>query len=160
MARSRYFEDLSVGLCETSPARTIHEEDILEFARISGDHNPLHIDRAHAASTSFGRPIAHGLLGVALASGLFTRTELSSSLQRALVALLHIDWSFRAPVFPGDAIRVEATVSALRETSRSDRGVAIVHRRVLNQHDACVQEGHTTLLVRRRGNLDPTTQAG
>jgi 3-hydroxybutyryl-CoA dehydratase len=56
-----YFEDLSIGM-EASIAHTMTEKDIEEFARISGDFNPVHLDEAHAATTRFKQRIAHGIL--------------------------------------------------------------------------------------------------
>ncbi|MPY85837.1 MAG: dehydratase, partial [Actinophytocola sp.] len=72
----RYYDDLSVGDTFTTPARTITEYDVAAFAGLSGDYNPVHTDREFATATSFGQPIAHGVLGITVATGLIARTGL------------------------------------------------------------------------------------
>lgn len=145
----RYFDDLSVGISEVSPRRTIGEADVTAFAALSGDRNPLHVDETHAAAGPFGRRIAHGLLGTAIASGLFTETDLSRSLQRALIAMLGIEAKFEAPIFFGDTVELEATVTDLRPTTSGDRGVATVERRLRKADGTAVQLIVTPLLLRR-----------
>ncbi|MGE0740937.1 MAG: MaoC family dehydratase [Hyphomonadaceae bacterium] len=58
---TRYFEDVSVGMRETFSKR-VTSADVVGFADISGDHNPIHLDDAYAATTPFGCRIAHGIL--------------------------------------------------------------------------------------------------
>jgi acyl dehydratase len=146
----RWFDDLTVGLQERSPARTVTEADIVAFAGLSGDYNALHTDAQLAASTTFGRRVAHGLLGTAIASGLFTRTELSLSLQPALIAMLAADVRFLAPLFIGDTIAVTATVTDLRPSSDAGRGIAQITRVVHNQDATPTQEIVTPMLLKRR----------
>lgn len=148
--RALYFDDLSEPRTAISPARTITEADVVAFAGLSGDYNPIHVDAETAARSVFGRRIVHGLLGASIASGLFTRTELSVQLQESLVALLDLDWRFVAPIFIGDTIHIEATVIETRETKDPSRGVATLKRVVRNQDNAIVQSGTTQMLVRRR----------
>jgi acyl dehydratase len=146
----RWFEDLEVGLQERSPARTVTEADVVAFAGLSGDDNPLHTDAEFAATSAFGRRVAHGLLGTAIASGLFTRTQLSLSLQPALIAMLGVDVRFLAPIFIGDTIVVTATVTDLRPTSDGVRGIAHMTRVVHNQAGTPTQEIVTPMLLKRR----------
>ena len=68
--QGRYFEELAVGEVVESPGRTITEADVVFFANLSGDFNPLHTDAEYARTTTFGERIAHGLLGLSVASGL------------------------------------------------------------------------------------------
>lgn len=145
----RWFDDLTVGMSEVSPRRTIGEADVAAFAGLSGDFNPLHVDRTYAERGQFGERIAHGLLGAVIASGLFTSTALSRSLQGALVAMLATDVHYRGPIRFGDTIRVEAEITELRESSKGDRGVVTIERRVLNQDDEVVQTIVTPMLVRK-----------
>src|SRR5262245_60641018 len=65
-----YLEDLKPGGTFTSSARTVTEADIVSFAGLSGDFHPIHVDHEFARSGPFGRPIAHGLLPLVIASGL------------------------------------------------------------------------------------------
>jgi 3-hydroxybutyryl-CoA dehydratase len=150
MAAVRYFDDLEIGQSETSPRRTITEADVVAFSGLSGDFNPLHTDRLHAAETRFGKRIAQGLLGTSIAAGLFTATELSRSLQPALIALLEVNARYLAPIFFGDTIWVEAEVTALERGSSGKSGVVTIERVVRNQDEAEVQRIVTPLLVKVR----------
>ena len=67
-----YFEDLRVGMRETL-MRTVMDEDVVDFARISGDENPIHLSERYAAKTRFGQRIAHGLYTASLISGCWAR---------------------------------------------------------------------------------------
>jgi 3-hydroxybutyryl-CoA dehydratase len=145
-----YFEDLHVGMITRSPARTVTEADIVSFAGLSGDYNALHTDAEAAAATAFGQRVAHGLLGVAIASGLFTRTPLSQALQGSLLAMLGIDWRFEQPVLIGSTIHVEAEVVELRPTRKPAQGLVVLERRVIDQTGARLQQGTTPMLVARR----------
>jgi acyl dehydratase len=72
--RGRYFEEFAVGQTYTSVGRTITEHDVMTFAGLSGDYNQIHTDAEFAKLTPYGQRIAHGLLGLAIASGLAMRT--------------------------------------------------------------------------------------
>jgi acyl dehydratase len=142
----RFFEDIAVGEEYESPGRTVTETDIVLFAGLSGDYNVLHTDAEFMKGSIFGERIAHGLLVLAIQSGLFSRaTQAYASL-----AFVGLRWKFKGPVKIGDTIRLRAKVVAKRETSKDDRGLITVARRVLNQRDELVQEGETDLLVERR----------
>ena len=73
LARGLHFEEFEVGAAYTSPGRTVTETDVVTFAALSGDYNQLHTDAEFAKSTFFGARIAHGLLGLSMASGLGSR---------------------------------------------------------------------------------------
>ena len=145
-AGRRYFEDIEVGEEYESPGRTVTETDIVLFAGLSGDYNVLHTDAEFMKKSIFGERIAHGLLGLAIQSGLFYRAGPAY----ATLAFLGLRWKFKAPIKIGDTIRVRARVAAKRETSKPDRGIVVLERRVLNQRDEVVQEGETELMVERR----------
>lgn len=146
-----HWDDLHIGLADTSPARTVTEADLVAFAGLSGDFNPIHTDRELAKTLApGGEVLVHGLLAVSIASGLFTRGRLGSALAGQIIAMLEMRTTFRAPVRVGDTVRVESSVASLRETSKPEHGVAMLSRRLVNQRDEVVQETETTLLVRRR----------
>jgi acyl dehydratase len=142
----RFFDDIQVGETYESPGRTVTETDIVIFAGLSGDYNILHTDAEFMKSSIFGERIAHGLLGLAIQAGLFTRATQAY----ATLAFVGLRWKFKGPIKIGDTIRVRATVAAKKETSKADRGVITVERAVLNQRDEVVQEGETDLMVERR----------
>src|SRR5688572_28122616 len=114
-----FFDDLAVGREWTSLGRTVTEADLVNFAGISGDFNPIHIDHAFAKTTPFRQPIAHGLLVWSIGSGL----GLWAPPVRTLAFLSVAEWHFREPVFCGDTIRATARIAAKEERARGRRGV-------------------------------------
>ena len=97
-----HFEDVEVGFRFETPRRTITEADLVAFAGVSGDFNPLHTDAVFAAQTIYGERIAHGALIVSLATGLRQRAGLFDG---TLMGLLEIrSWRFVARRF-GSATR-------------------------------------------------------
>jgi acyl dehydratase len=142
----RYFEEIEVGEQYESPGRTVTETDIVLFAGLSGDYNVLHTDAEFMKTSIFGERIAHGLLGLAIQGGLFTRATQAY----ATLAFVGLRWKFRGPIKIGDTIRVRARVLAKRDVSKPDRGLVTVERKVLNQRDEVVQEGETDLMVEKK----------
>src|SRR5688572_2289560 len=142
----RFFDDIQVGETYESPGRTVTETDIVIFAGLSGDYNILHTDAEFMKSSIFGERIAHGLLGLAIQAGLFTRATQAY----ATLAFVGLRWKFKGPIKIGDTIRVRATVAAKKDASKPDRGLVTVQRTVLNQRGEVVQEGETDLMVERR----------
>ena len=145
-APRRWFEEIEVGEGYESPGRTVTETDIVIFAGLSGDYNVLHTDAEFMKSSTFGERIAHGLLGLAIQSGLFTRV----GIPYATLGLGTMRWKFKGPIKIGDTIRLQAKVIAKKETSKPDRGLVTVERVVVNQRGEVVQEGETDLMVERR----------
>jgi acyl dehydratase len=142
----RYFDDIHVGEEYESPGRTVTETDIVLFAGLSGDYNVLHTDAEFMKRSQFGERIAHGLLGLAIQAGLFTRATPAY----ATLAFVGLRWKFKNPIKIGDTIRLRAKVIAKRDTAKPDRGLITLERQVLNQRGEVVQEGETDLLVERR----------
>jgi len=141
-----YFDDVEVGQEWESLGRTITEADIVNFAGLSGDFNALHVDHHFAQNTPFRKPIAHGLLGLSISSGLGMHAP-----PMRTVAFLGIrEWNFREPIFIGDTIRVRCRVAEKITRARGRRGVITWARQVLNQEGKVVQEGITQTLVQGR----------
>ena len=143
----KYFEDFSVGESFTTRARTITETDIVTFAGLSGDYNPLHTDEVFARETPFGRRIAHGLLGLSVQSGLSQGLGITEG---TTLAFLGLTWNFKAPIFIGDTIHVVQSVDEKRKTSKPERGIIVFGCKVVNQHGETVQDGTKTLMIRRK----------
>jgi len=142
-----YFDDVEVGQQWRSPGRTITEADIVNFAGLSGDFNPIHVDHPFARSTPFRRPIAHGLLVFAVGSGL----GLYAPPMRTLAILSIREWHFRDPVFIGDTVRIVSTVLDKELRGRGRRGLITWRRQIVNQDDKVVMEGVTVTMVEGRG---------
>lgn len=144
----RYFEDWAVGDQVTTPARTITETDIVQFAQLTGDWNPIHTDAEFAQASPYGERLAHGLLGLTFAIGLLDRTGVFSG---SAIANLGIEeWRFTGPVKIGDTLHVVMTIADLRLTSDGKRGIAARRFEVRNQRDEVVQEGRSPIMLRSR----------
>jgi acyl dehydratase len=143
-----YYEDVEVGSVFHTLRRTITEADLVNFAGVSGDFNPLHMDAEFAKESLFGQRVAHGILVLGIATGLRQGIGLFDG---TLMGLLELrDWRFLAPVFIGDTVRVETEVVDLRPTSKPDRGVMTQRISVLKQDDTLVQQGELVALLKRR----------
>lgn len=94
-----YFEDFEVGQRFTTPARTVTEADVVNFAGVSGDYNPIHTDAEFAKSTPFGQRIAHGLLVLSMLTGLRQR---AGHFEGTIIAWLEIrNYRFLSPSSSG-----------------------------------------------------------
>jgi acyl dehydratase len=148
-AQHLYFDDIEVGQQWESLGRTVTQTDIVNFAGLSGDFNPIHLDHEFAKTTPFRRPIAHGLLVFSIASGL----GISCPPMRTLAILTIKEWHFKAPIFIGDTIRVRSIVLGKEVRSRGKRGAITWQRQIMNQEGKVVQEGVTVTLVQGRATL-------
>lgn len=143
--RELYFEDLHVGDIFVSAGRTVTEADVVHFAGLSGDFNPIHLDVEATRTNRFGQRVAHGVLGLSMATGLLDRMGL---FRRSMVAMLSInEWKFTAPVFIGDTLRLKMTIVSTRLTSRGDAGVVVRRMQLINQSDEVTQDGTITVMV-------------
>lgn len=144
-----FFDDVAIDQEWISQGRTITEADIVNFAGVSGDFNPIHVDHEFAKTTLFRKPIAHGMLVFSVSTGL----AVSSPLMRTIAFMSIKEWTFKDLVFIGDTIRARSRVVAKEERSRGKRGVITWKREVVNQHDKIVQEGFTHTMVEGRAVL-------
>lgn len=149
----KYYEDIIVGDGCISVGRTITEADIVNFAGISGDFNTIHTDAEYAKTSIAGQRLAHGMLVMAIASGLFTRTAYNLAITATLTAMTEIRaWKFQKPVLIGDTVRVQMEVIEKTDPKpESKSGKAVFRRSVLNQRDEVVQVGETVMLIKKRG---------
>ena len=146
--RGMYWEEWEVGAEFESPARTVTEADIVAFAGLSGDYNPLHINEEYAKTTIFGTRIAHGPLVYAITAGLLFQLHLYDD---TLIAFLGFEnLKFTGPVKAGDTIHAKIKVLEKRETSRPDRGVMKRELKVFNQRGEVVQEAIQAFLLKRK----------
>ena len=146
-AQHLYGDDVQVGQEWQSLGRTVTEADIVNFAGLSGDFNPIHLDHEFARSTPFHRPIAHGLLVFSMASGL----ALFSPPMRTLAFVAIKDWQLKGPVFIGDTLHVNTRIVEKEVRARGRRAVITWFRSIINQEGKVVQEGVTQTIVEGRG---------
>lgn len=145
-----YWDDFEPGLTLTTEARTITETDVLTWSGLVGDFNPAHVDVEHARTTPFGQRIAHGNIALNLSVGLTVQAARATYRPRGFVRLA--GWEqvrFTAPVFIGDTIRAERTLTA-REAGEEGMGVLAYEVKVINHRDEVVMRGTERLLVRTR----------
>jgi acyl dehydratase len=143
--RGQYFEEFEVGQKIVTVGRTIAESDIFTFAGFSGDYNQIHTDAEFARGTPFGQRVAHGLLGLSVASGLAMRTGI---LEGTVIAFREINnWKFIAPVFIGDTIHVEMEVVETKALPRIGGGSVVITLDVKKQGGETAMKGNWTVLV-------------
>ncbi|MEM0330254.1 MAG: MaoC/PaaZ C-terminal domain-containing protein [Archaeoglobaceae archaeon] len=126
--------------------KTITEADIVNFAGVSGDWNRIHLDEEFAKKTIFGKRIAHGLLTLAITSGLITRLRLTED---SLIAFYGIDkLRLTKPVFIGDTIR--AVVEVEGKEDKGDYGVVAFKISTLNQNEEVVMVATFKTAVKKK----------
>lgn len=135
-----YFEDLEVGMSEVF-AKTVTETDIVMFAGISGDTNPVHINEEFASQTMFKGRIAHGILGAS-----FISTVIGTKLPGPGCIYVSQSLKFKAPVKAGDTVRATCTITNL-----------IPEKKFIELKTQClvgekvVIDGEATIMVPSRG---------
>jgi acyl dehydratase len=148
VARGLTYEEWEVGAVYETRGRTITEADVVIFAGLSGDYNPIHTDAEAAKATPFGERIAHGMLTVAISTGLANQTGL---MEGTTVALLEQNIKYKAPVKFGDTVHLRMEVTEKRETSKPDRGIVKLAAQMLNQRNEVVVEMIWTQMMVRQG---------
>jgi acyl dehydratase len=146
---TRYFEDMHVGDRFEGQPRTITSADVREFAELTGDRNPIHLDPEFARTTPFGRPIAHGMLTLSVALGLWSAAGITRDSLVALVSLEEV--KFRQPLYPGERVHLSTEVLSVRP-SRSHPGGGIVTYtdRLLDDQQGVVVEFRRVVLLKKR----------
>jgi 3-hydroxybutyryl-CoA dehydratase len=138
---NRTFDQYEVGETWVSRGRTITETDIVNFAGVSGDFFPLHMDKEYAKGTPFGQRIAHGLLVLSISTGLM---EFVPGIIQAFYGIEQL--RFTAPTFIGDTIHVE--LELLEKQERKSGGLLTVRTEVKKQTEETVIRGILKLLVK------------
>jgi 3-hydroxybutyryl-CoA dehydratase len=145
----RDFDALEPGERFTTSGRTVSEADIAQFAALTGDTHPQHVDAAWAAGSRFGEQIAHGLLVLSFAAG-----SMPFDPER-VVALRRVgDAVFKQPVLIGDTVHVEGEVVSVRPID-DENGLVECRWRVLNQHGRLVLRASVELVWRRAAVREP-----
>ncbi len=152
--QSAFFEDLMVGYAIETPGRTITETDIVNFAALSGDHNPLHTNAVFAERGPFGARIAHGLLGLAVTSGLIARLGL---FEDSVIAFHEMACKFRQPIFIGDTVRARAVVVSSKPVPRLGGGRIDLDVKLYNQDGKTVQSGRWRVVLRSKPDPESET---
>jgi len=149
----RYYEEFIVGeTIRHAKRRTISEADNQRFCDMTMNQQPLHLDADFAADTQFGERLVNGLYTMSLAVGV----SVPETTDGTIVAnLSYDDVEHPNPVFHGDTIRAQSTVTDKRETSDGDRGVVTMHVEAFTvadegEEDTLVCEFDRTVLSEKR----------
>lgn len=147
-----FYEDLVAGQRWQSPARQITLEDVSSFSSLTGDFDPLHAagfsdenadnDNDAGSASPFGRPIAHGLLGLSVLAGLSTEYPRVATL--ALVGIT--DWQFENPIFFGETVYVVTEVETIATHGRRAGRITWL-RKLISSDGRLLQQGRFITLV-------------
>jgi acyl dehydratase len=136
MEHSKYGDDFNVGDIYTTAAITVTETHLVNWAGLTMDFYPLHMNKEYAAKTEFGERLVHGPLVFGIAVGLVSMSGIGGD---AAVAWLGVDkMKMTAPVKIGDTVRVVVEVTDKQETSKPDKGIQTWRYTVKNQRDEIV----------------------
>lgn len=143
-----YLEDFTPGETIVTHRRTITQADIVAFAGLTGDNNPVHMDEVAATASPLGGRVMHGPYFIGLAFGLLSGKDI---IDGTVVALRAVDWKFARPVFPGDTVGLEATVrTASPHPTKPDRGDVVLDMTFRNQKGDAVSAGSATIVMLKR----------
>ena len=123
---------------KASRTTTITDEMVRTFAALTGDNNPVHLDDTYAATTRFGRRIAHGMIAAGLISA-----ALANDLPGPGTVYLSQTLKFKAPVYPGDTITTTVEVKSVRP----DKPIVTLNTTCANQENKVVLEGEAVVMV-------------
>ncbi len=118
--------------------RTVTDELIRQFAEVSGDFNPIHLDEDFAKNTRFGKRIAHGML-----SGAFISAVLGNELKDMKIVYLSQTMKFTAPVFIDDTVTTTATITNIRE----DKPIVTCETICTNQNGEMLVTGESKIMI-------------
>jgi 3-hydroxybutyryl-CoA dehydratase len=139
-----YFEDIEEGREMVTRGRTITEADLVNFAGLTGDYNPMHTDAEFMKESQFGQRIAHGMLTLSYAVG---QAYQLGFMERTIMAFRSLEMKFSLPVFIGDTLHTELTVREKREARRMGGGWVTLDVKIINQDGKTVQSGEWVVML-------------
>ena len=145
--RGLTYDQMQEGEEYYTASRTVTEADVVSFAGLSGDFNPLHTDAEWAAAnTPFGGRIAHGVLVQAISTGLANQLGI---FEGTTVAVIEMTSRFVGAVKFGDTIHAVLKVAEKKESKKPDRGIVNISLDVRNQKDEAVLQGNWLVMLKR-----------
>lgn len=145
--RGLYLEDFEVGHEYTSLARTITEADVVNFAGVSGDFNPLHMDEEFGKTNMFGKRVAHGALGFIVSTGLSNQMGL---FEGTTIAFMECTVKYVGPLLIGDTVHITVTPTEIRHSSKPGKGILKQMVKLLNQEDKVIMESEQILMMKSK----------
>ncbi len=147
-----YFEEFTVGRKIVTGKRTVSDGDIMSFAGLTGDNNRIHTDAEFSKAGPFGQRVAHGLLGLSIASGLAWQTGI---LDGTVLAFREVhEWKFIKPVFIDDTLCAELNVIETKALPRIGGGSVTIAIELKNQKDEVCMKGNWIILVMSNAKKD------
>ena len=142
-----FLEDFEIGRTYFSPARTVTEADVVNFAGLSGDYNPMHVDEEYAKQNLFGTRIAHGALGFIISTGLSNQMGIYEG---TTIAFMECTVKYPAPLKIGDTVHVAVTPTEVKHSSKPGRGILKQSLQLINQDGTVVMESEQVLMMKSR----------
>lgn len=142
--QGKRFEEFEIGEEYTTSARTITEADIVTFAGLSGDFNPLHTNEEFAKNTPIKGRIAHGMLTASIATGLANQSRI---FEGTTIAVLSMTFRYTGIVRPGDTIKLVFSPKEKKESSKPGRGIITFDIKVINQMGEEVINGEWVVMM-------------
>ncbi|MBZ0303749.1 MAG: MaoC family dehydratase N-terminal domain-containing protein [Anaerolineae bacterium] len=139
-----YFEDIEIGRVMETRGRTITEADLVQFAALTGDYNPMHTNAEYMKTHPMGQRVAHGMLTLSYAVGQIYQLGF---MERTVLAFRGLEMKFSLPVFIGDTLHSELTITEKKEARRLGGGTIVAEVRIINQDGKTVQSGSMTLIL-------------
>lgn len=143
-AHGLYLEDFEIGKTYESIGRTITEADVVNFAGLSGDFNPLHMDEEFGKATLFGKRIAHGALGFVINTGLSNQMGLYEG---TTIAFLECSIKYMAPLCIGDTVHLCITPTAVIRGTKPGRGILKQDTKLINQEGKVILDSPQVLMM-------------
>ena len=138
MKTFEYPEDYAIGEKIVSPRRTINEADLVNFAMITGDWYPSHVDKVFAAKQEYGQRIAHGMVPLTIGGALLMWLGPSAYVPTSFIAFVGMDdYRVLKPTFIGDTLQAIGTVDSIKPVSKG-RAILTFKCEIRNQKDEVV----------------------
>lgn len=145
--RGKYFQEFEIGQEIITAGRTITESDLVQFANLTGDTNPMHTDAEYSKTTMFGERIAHGMLGLSYMLGLLWPLGF---MEGTVIAFMGLEAKFKAPIKIGDTIHAVAQITQLKEMKAAGGGIVVLGVKLVNQRDEVTQQADLKVLIKSR----------
>lgn len=139
-----YFDEVEIGQRFVTRGRTITESDLVQFAALTGDYNPMHTNAEYMKTHPMGQRIAHGMLTLSYAVGQIYQIGF---MERTVIAFRGLEMKFSLPVFIGDTLHSVISIVEKKEARRLGGGTITAEVRIINQDGKTVQSGTMTLIL-------------
>lgn len=146
-AKGLYFEEFEIGKIYESQGRTILEADLINFAGLTGDFNPLHTNEEFAKKNGFGKRIAHGMLGAAIMTGMSNQMGI---FEGTTIAFLSLQMDYKVPIFINDTVHLDLMPIEKKVSSKPGRGIVNYQANLVNQNDEIVTQAIWTIMMKSK----------